>query len=95
MNLFYTEKAREDLQLAYQWYESQLNGLGDQFLEQIERVLEKLLIFPEHCPVAREPYRRCLIQKFPYSLFYIIELEDIVIQSIFHNHRKPEFLDSK
>lgn len=35
MKLYYTERAKEDVELAVKWYEKQQNGLGIEFLSAL------------------------------------------------------------
>ena len=44
-------RAERDVQAAYQWYESQRVGLGEEFLSAVEQKLSAVRAFPE----ARDP----------------------------------------
>ena len=36
MKLLYTDRAKEDLDMAFEWYEKQRRGLGFEFLDCVE-----------------------------------------------------------
>ncbi len=87
MTLFYTDKAREDLELALLWYERQRKGLGFDFLNCIEFALENVVKNPEMCQVRYLNFRGCVVRKFPFTIFYTIETDGIIIHSIFNNRQ--------
>ena len=89
MNLCYTERAKEDIELAFQWYERQRRGLGFEFLDCIEISLNSVLRYPEMYEKCHSNYRRCIIRRFPFSVFYTVEEEGIVIHSVFDNRQDP------
>jgi toxin ParE1/3/4 len=62
-------EAEQDLAQAYQWYESQRTGLGDDFLLCVEGGLARLSRNPElYCRIHGD-IRRLLI---PVSLWYFL-----------------------
>jgi hypothetical protein len=46
--------------------------------------------FPESAPVVHGSFRRALLRRFPYCVFYSIEGEEAVVVGCFHAHRDPE-----
>jgi hypothetical protein len=44
-------QAFQEIEEAKRWYEQNAKGLGDQFIEQIERAMERVREFPEAWPV--------------------------------------------
>ncbi len=47
MRLRYTDRARDDLELAFSWYERQRRGLGFDFLDCAEVALQNIIENPE------------------------------------------------
>lgn len=47
MNLLYTSKAKDDLDIAFEWYEHQRRGLGFDFLDCVEVSVKLILESPE------------------------------------------------
>jgi len=43
--------------------------------------------FPEMYTISYSIFRRCVIRRFPFSIFYTIENEEIVIHSVFDNRQ--------
>jgi len=69
MNLRYTERAQEDLEVAVSWYEKQKHGLGLEFLDSVESSLKRIKSSPHMYEIIYASHRRCLIRRFPFSLF--------------------------
>ncbi len=90
MKLRYTSRAKNDLELAFEWYEMQRRGLGFEFLDCIEIAIKEILTFPEMNQVCYSNFRRNVIRRFPFSVFYTIEEKEIIIHSVFDNRQNPE-----
>jgi len=80
----------DDVESAFRWYEIQRRGLGFEFLDCIEVSLTDILTFPEMHEVCYASFRRSVIRKFPFSIFYTIEEDKIVIHSVFDNRQDPQ-----
>jgi len=89
MNVVYTTKAKRDLRLAFLWYEEQRAGLGMDFLDCIEVAIESIARMPEMYVKHHENFRRALIRRFPFSIFYTIEQATVVVHAIFDNRQNP------
>ena len=74
---------------AVEWYESRSKGLGLRFTDEIDSTIERIKLNPELYPSIVEDIKRIQVNKFPYSIFYKIEDDTLVILRIFHNKRKP------
>lgn len=90
MKLRYTWHAVDDLDMAFSWYEKQRPGLGQDFLDCVEAGLQSILNNPQLYAVQYTCFRRCVIRRFPFSLFYEIEEKQIVIHAVFDNRQNPE-----
>ena len=62
--------AYEMLNDAYQWYEQQLSGLGERFLDEIDRCFEKLRTNPHYYSKLDGNFRRILPAVFPYKIIF-------------------------
>ena len=90
MKIYYTIRAKRDVDLAYEWYESQHEGLGTKFLNSIETSLSKITSYPDMYPILFQVFHRCLIKTFPFSVFYTKEKNKIIIHAVFDNRLDPE-----
>ena len=92
MRLRYTQRAKQDVAVAFEWYEKQRRGLGFEFLDCIEIAIKDILAFPEMYKLCYLNFRRCVIRRFPFSIFYTIEDKEIVVHSVFNNRQDPKKL---
>ena len=94
--LILTQKAQEDLDDAFQWYEDQESGLGKEFIRCIDAKIAELNRHPLHHQVVKsDRVRRALINRFPFSIYFVNEEELITIFAILHQRRSPEFWKSR
>jgi plasmid stabilization system protein ParE len=89
MRLRYTNRAKDDLEIAFTWYEGQRRGLGFEFLDCVEAAIETILQMPKLYAKQYESFRRVLVRRFPFSIFYTIEKKEIVVHAIFDNRQDP------
>jgi hypothetical protein len=64
LQLILRQEAEYDIQEAYQWYEEQRGGLGEDFLLCLEAALSKIRHAPEAYPIVYKNVRRILIAAF-------------------------------
>ena len=90
MKLQYTERARQDVELAFGWYEEERRGLGFEFLDCLESGIIHISHNPETYPFCHPPFRRFLIRRFPFSVYSTIEREALIVHSVFDNRQDPD-----
>jgi plasmid stabilization system protein ParE len=85
-------EAHADVAAAYLWYEDQTPGLGLDFLRCVEVALLSIERNPKIYPVMHETYRRALVRRFPYAIFYEVDdAEDrCIVYSVFHCSQEPK-----
>jgi toxin ParE1/3/4 len=82
--------AEADLAEARIWYESQRAGLGDELLDEVRRAVSLLADDPERRPFYYRDFRRLLVRRFPYKLFYRVEGDRVIVFRILHAKRKHQ-----
>ncbi len=88
-NVIFRPAAAVELREAYEWYEQRDVGLGMEFMRCVESCLETTKRHPAIYPVVYQNVRQGLVRRFPYSVFYLVAKEEIVVLSIFHAKRNP------
>ncbi len=83
-------EVEQDIAEAYAWYESQRPGLGEEFLGCVDALVQTILRMPDIYVTIFDTYRRGLVRRFPYSVFYEYAEETVVIYGILHTSRDPE-----
>lgn len=74
---------------AINYYEGKELGLGQRFLESVERSLSIIAKTPTLYAIKKIPFRSCPLKGFPYIIFYAIEEEVILGYSIFNTAQDP------
>ncbi len=87
--LILAPEAEQDLAAAYDWYEERRIGLGEEFLSRVDACIQAILRTPEIHGIVHERYRRALIRRFPYAIFYEFDGPTVSIYSVFHTARDP------
>lgn len=83
--------AQLDIEEAVLWYENQRPGLGIGFLETVDYLIDRILGSPYQFPQIQRGVRRALIQRFPFSIYFVVIEERIEIIAVLHQHRHPDF----
>ena len=83
--------AKAELQDAVEYYEQQQAGLGLEFLEEMYATLQRVHQFSAAWPQSSRRSRRCLANRFPYSIIYQIRDSEILIIAVMHQSRKPAY----
>ncbi len=91
MRLLYTVRAKHDLDVAFTWYEEQRRGLGFEFLDCVEALIETILYMPS-AGFSYHQFKRALVRRFPFSVFYTIEDDQLIIHAVFDNRQDPDKL---
>lgn len=89
MNLRYTSQAQIDIDIAMDWYKTQRKGLEFEFLDCIEVTITKIIQNPELYSVKHKKLRGALIRRFPFTVFYTFEKNEIVVHAVFGNKQNP------
>ena len=87
----YLLPADEEMTEAAIFYEGRANGLGTEFLDDLQRAVDKILNNPESGQLILENFRRSILSRFPFSLIYTIEPESILIIAVAHQRRRPYY----
>lgn len=82
--------AKRDVKKAYQWYEEQRSGLGELFLERVEKCLRAIARNPKAFQIVAKGARRAIVKQFPYVIFYRIEARAIYVYSVFHTSQNQQ-----
>jgi hypothetical protein len=76
---------------AAEYYDTVDLNLGDDFLEEIDECISRILMFPLAWTKLRGSVRACRTHRFPYSLVYDLEEEQVFILAVMHQNREPNY----
>ncbi|QEH32194.1 Plasmid stabilization system protein [Aquisphaera giovannonii] len=89
VELIFSPEATTDLQEAYDWYEARTMGRGEDFLVRVDACIQSILRLPESYAPFHGDFRRALVRKFPYAVFYEYARNAVTIYGVLHTSRDP------
>ena len=85
------EAAQEELTEAVAYYDTRAAGLGDRFLAEVKAATQYIDLHPEIAPVIDLGVRAKVLDRFPYSLMYVLDPDEVFIVAIAHHSRRPGY----
>jgi plasmid stabilization system protein ParE len=78
---------------AMDWYEDRSAGLGLEFVAALQAAFQTIGESPERCPVwmVNRRYRRVILRRFPYALFFHLREAGPEIVAVAHCSRRPGY----
>ena len=76
---------------AAAYYETRVTNLGENFLTTIERAVSMISEQPKTWPEIGYGIRKYIIRRFPYSILYRVDSEEIVIVAVMHQRQRPYY----
>lgn len=83
-------EALDELAEAWLWYESQREGLGDEFRACVDVAMAEIARDPLMWPKVRGEIRRRMTRRFPYALLFVAKVDRIEVLAVFHSSRDPK-----
>ncbi|OGL41627.1 MAG: hypothetical protein A3C43_01205 [Candidatus Schekmanbacteria bacterium RIFCSPHIGHO2_02_FULL_38_11] len=80
-------EAEQDLMESFAWYEEKRQGLGYDFLLQVDAGLRFIARNPEIPVPAYKRVRKHIIKRFPYKIIYIVGSHRIIVLGVIHGKR--------
>lgn len=81
-------KAEEDIEQGRGYYHAIRPQLATDFLSELDRCIDLLLSNPLRRAKEFKEVRRMHMQRFPYVISYLVELETIIVIAVTHNRRQ-------
>jgi plasmid stabilization system protein ParE len=83
--------AEEEMVEASLFYEAESAELGFEFLDDVQRVIDSLREHPKLGQTVGRGLRRVLLRRFPFSLIYSEEANEILVVAVAHQRRRPDY----
>lgn len=85
--------AADEARRARLWYEGRSARAAESFMRKLEVAIGHILDGPESWPFVDEPYRRYLMQRFPFGLIYRYDADSdaVTILAVAHLKRRPGY----
>jgi len=92
--LRFLPEVEDDAISGYSWYETKSPGLGEEFLRMFYACAGDIPRNPLLYPKVHNEFRRCLLRRFPYAVYFIINNEQVIVTGLFHGARDPRAVAS-
>ena len=83
--------ASDDYAAAYSWYHDRGTTLAANFETEVDRGVRLISQNPLRWPKFDNQRRRFIVRKFPYSIIYELQDEDVVVLAVAHGKRRPNY----
>ncbi len=93
--LIIAPEAQQDVDEAYYWYEDCRSGLGEEFLGCVDACIQAICRTPGLHSIVYDEFRRALVRRFPYAVFFEYSANKVTIYSIFHTSQEPKKWQSR
>jgi plasmid stabilization system protein ParE len=89
LNVRLTGTAKAHYLEAVRWYRERSLVGADRFRHQVREAIDRLREYPEGGPEVVAGLRRMRALGTPYSLFYVVETDAVVVLGILHGRQSP------
>ena len=83
------EEAVRDIARVADWYDAHAPGLGRKFIDEVERVVDRVARFPNAYARVHKSVRRARVARFPYFLAYQVFVGELVVVGLFAEAQHP------
>lgn len=87
--VLFRKEAEADVTEAYLWYEARSPGMGEEFRHELASTLRRIADHPESYQMIHRETRRAPMHRFPYSVFYRVYPDKIIVVACMHGRRSP------
>ena len=87
MKIEFKQEAKAEIVDSFFFYEGKRIGLGKQFINELEQILQLISLSPGLFPKHRRGLKKAIIRRFPFIIIFEIEKAVITIYAVFHTSR--------
>ena len=94
-NLAFHKNVTTDIDVAYNWYEDRLPGLGERFVYELSLAYNKIKQNPLLYGRIDKYFRKLNLDEFPFMLVYEVFDAEVYVYAVFHTKRNPKILTKR
>lgn len=95
MRVKFHPDARAELRATRNWYHERSPLSAIAFAQTIANATSRIREAPNTFPLADHGTRKCVLQRFPFNIFYLTQDNEIVIVAVAHQKRRPGYWSSR
>ena len=89
LSIVFRRAAKVEFEKAAVWYDEQRPGLGEEFMVEIEQAIVNAAAGPRRYQLVFGDIRRAVARRFPYSVYFRVRSNQLVVLAVFHGRRDP------
>ena len=89
MRVSFLEAAEAKVEAAQDWYAERSLMAASGFVHELSKTIDRIVEAPHRYPKAEHGTRRVLFDRFPYSIYYRVSGETLVVIAVAHPKRRP------
>jgi len=89
MKIEFSKESKNDFDTSLNYYKNESEELASRFRLDIKQSLKRIETFPNLYPKINEKVHKCVVSKFPYTVYYMIKNETIFILGIANHYQNP------
>ena len=87
--------AKKDIKESVIYYEEKKEGLGGEFIDEVNLKIQEIAEKPEKYPIFHKEARKASLKRFPFNIIYAIKDAFISILGVWHKSRDPNQLEKR
>lgn len=88
-------EVERDIQSAFRWYNKQRSGLGADFRDYVDTLMDRLGRMADVCPRIDGDVRAASVGKFPYVVYFRILPNAVEVLAVLHASRDTRTLSDR
>ena len=85
------EWAEEEIEEAANYLDEEAPGLGDEFVEEVQRTIGRLRRNPYVGPKIEPTVHKIGLRRFRYDLIYLTPPSSVIVVAVVHHRRDPGY----
>jgi plasmid stabilization system protein ParE len=89
--LRFHEKAAEEIAEAARWYGERGAAYAVAFRLDLNQAVALIARYPDRWPIHASRARRFVLRRFPFSLVYRVDSDQVTVVALAHHRRRPAY----
>ena len=85
--IVFSPDADADINSIVRWYQNIDPNLAVRFRMEIDTVQRRIKRIPHAFPIRTGGYRRARLNRFPYFIYYSVEMNIVIVDAVVHQRR--------
>ena len=90
MKIKFSKLSKQDYDISTAYYTKESDNLSIRFKSDIKQSLKRIETFPKLYPKINSRVQKCVLSKFPFTIYYTIKDNIVYILAIANHFRNPE-----